>query len=336
MNTPPGQMICPRMPSTPKHGSNFESPTGSPVRRRKQPAALKKEKSTSSQHTMSSQNSTGTLSPPPSSPIEPTATPRRSPRNMKRARFIIEEDEEKTTVTDDESDHERTSTRPTMINAGGMGLATPAKTPRRRKLPPADFASSSKVLFKSTTTTTTTTISKATTSKVVPRTPKKDIFASLKTSTPVRHIRKPSQIEIDEREEKEIEIFTDSDARRPKKGLDTNPFAKTGRASRSSARLRGERAEKFNELGEHAHRTDGMYYIFRGKKVFRSFDNLPNMESRGVENDEDGLNPADIKPRLLFPTVSNEEEENDDDVEHDVAHADIDNDEEKLHPNRQL
>lgn len=53
------------------------------------------------------------------------------------------------------------------------------------------------------------------------------------------------------------------------------------------------------------------WFCSRGKKVFRSFKSLPDAGSRGLsdaegsEDEEDvGLRPSQIKPRLLFPSTA--------------------------------
>jgi hypothetical protein len=52
----------------------------------------------------------------------------------------------------------------------------------------------------------------------------------------------------------------------------------------------------------------------RGKRVFKRFDNIPDREDRAATADEGeddhGLNPTKIKPRLLFPSVSQPEAKN--------------------------
>lgn len=49
----------------------------------------------------------------------------------------------------------------------------------------------------------------------------------------------------------------------------------------------------------------------RGKKIFKKFDNIPDLDDRAAPDDEDeagalGLNPTKIKPRLLFPSVEDQ------------------------------
>lgn len=173
---------------------------------------------------------------------------------QKKARFALDED-----VV---SEEERTESRPTLLNQGGFGLATPAKTPRKKKLPAGDVAQSARSLFsssKSTSTTqtktTTRTVNSSLDTDLPPRTPvrknvKRDLFGAV-ARTPKR--RPSSTLEVDDLEaEEDIQIFTDSDARRPKKDVEENPFN-----TRSSTR--NKRAHK--PLGKEQHREDGMYYV---------------------------------------------------------------------------
>ncbi|TGZ81421.1 hypothetical protein EX30DRAFT_262454 [Ascodesmis nigricans] len=318
MNTPPGQTVTPRMPITPRHGANFRRDE-SPVRRKS--SRLNKEQTNIVTATYT-HTSSSTLSPPPSSPLGGTPSPRRSPRNVKRATFALSEEDER--KGEEEADggseeEEKWSSRrlrkhsaPTTTT--DIGLPTPSKTPRKRKVPPAALKSSAKVLFpdtparSSTSSRTTTT----TTTKMVepPKTP-------VRQKAPPKTPRKTRAFSID-RKSTTIEIYTDTRERIPQPDLDSdNPFlSRPSDETRASKRRRQQIADRVHDkLGPDAGREDGMYYTFRGKRIFRSFKSLPDAGSRADDDDDEedeeeeeeeegGLNPASIKPRLLFPDAS--------------------------------
>jgi len=285
--------VRPRTPPTPRHAPNFEDYT--PVRRS---TRLKREnKEPASVQTGS------TLSPPPSSPLAPSPPSKLLKKKAKKASFALDDLPEKSTakgkkkvvIEGEEDNGERTKTRPTLINASGLGLLTPAKTPRKRRFAPEEIApAASGGLFGTRQSRGTTSL-----------------------STPRRKSRSAGTLDIEEEEEPSIEIFTDTDARKPKLDIDPdNPFiTKPGEETRSSKRKRQRQVDKVkNRLGEDVGRTDGMVYMFRGKRVFKRFDNIPDREDRAATADEGeddhGLNPTKIKPRLLFPSVSKPEAEN--------------------------
>lgn len=237
--------------------------------------------------------------------------------------FVLDEDQElhgrrhddsadkgktkkKARETDDETE-ERTTSRPTLVNPGGIGLPTPAKTPsRKRKLGPQALAKSAQALFPPTETSSSRSASKGGGLFGVRRS--HDTSSAL--STPRRRKSKfAGTLEVEHEEETSIAIFTDSDARRPTVDADPdNPFlSRPSDETRSSKKKRQQMADKLkNRLGSETGRLDGMYYMFRGKKVFKKFDNLPDWEDRAAAEDEDdvqnGLNPLEVKPRILFPS----------------------------------
>jgi hypothetical protein len=63
--------------------------------------------------------------------------------------------------------------------------------------------------------------------------------------------------------------------------------------------------------------------ISRGKKVFKTFENIPDREDRAASEDQDedgvGLNPTKIKPRMLFSTASPRHLELDDELKENNA-----------------
>jgi hypothetical protein len=240
MNTPPGRIVRPRTPPTPRHAPSFEEYT--PVRRS---TRLKREnKEPSSVQTGS------TLSPPPSSPLAPSPPSKPLKSTAKKASFALEDLPEKSTakgkkkvvIEEEEDSGERTKTRPTLINASGLGLLTPAKTPRKRRFAPEEIAPATNGGLFGTRRSRGT--------------------ASL--STPRRKSKSASTLDIEVEEEPGIEIFTDTDARKPKLDIDpNNPFVtKPGEETRSSKRKRQRQADKVkNRLGEDVGRTDGMVYM---------------------------------------------------------------------------
>ncbi|KAH6608560.1 hypothetical protein Trco_001906 [Trichoderma cornu-damae] len=139
--------------------------------------------------------------------------------------------------------------------------------------------------------------------------------------------------------EEDIEIFTDSQDRIPKKDdSKSNPFLgnapSAGPSKRRTKRkvlVPGEGAQSIDEASR---REDGMIYVFRGKKFFRKFAEFDDEEDEELGSDDEAhftrpLTRSSIKPRLLFPPKAPapktkrmlEEEEAATDVE-DAADAD--------------
>ena len=151
----------------------------------------------------------------------------------------------------------RTDARPTVLNPAAAGLPTPAKTPsRKRNLAPEKVASSAQALFPPTEASSSRSASRA-----------GGLFGVRRAARPPTTPRRKSVVgriqEEEEEAEAAIEIFTDSDARRPKVDLDPdNPFlTRPGEETRSSKRIRQKRADKVNNrLSSDALRTDGMVY----------------------------------------------------------------------------
>ncbi|KAK0761204.1 hypothetical protein N5P37_006150 [Trichoderma harzianum] len=113
--------------------------------------------------------------------------------------------------------------------------------------------------------------------------------------------------------EEDIEIFTDSQDRIPKKDESkSNPFVGNAPAAEPSKRRTKRKVhvpgEGSQSVDEASRREDGMIYVFRGKKFFRKFSEFDD-EEEFEELDSDvethfskPLTRSSIKPRLLFPT----------------------------------
>ncbi|KAL7925245.1 hypothetical protein ACQKWADRAFT_285445 [Trichoderma austrokoningii] len=113
--------------------------------------------------------------------------------------------------------------------------------------------------------------------------------------------------------EEDIEIFTDSRERIPKKDASKmNPFVGNAASAEPSKRrtkrkvmIPGEGAQSIDEA---ARRDDGLIYVFRGKKFFRKFSEFDDeVEDEELDSDVEAhfskpLTRSSIKPRLLFPT----------------------------------
>ncbi|CCX32213.1 hypothetical protein FPQ18DRAFT_63890 [Pyronema domesticum] len=318
--TPPRRTIRPRTPTAPRYAPDFDD---TPPRRS---LRLRRDVVKSSPAP-----TLGTLSPPPSSPLAAqTPSPKQQKRKVvKKTTFALSEEESEHTQgtpkrtgkgkgkarfvdeTEDETD-ERTSSRPTVVPAG-VGLPTPAKTPsRKRKLAPEKVASSAQALFPPT---------EASSSRTPAKTSGGGLFGVRRADRsgvpPTTPRRKVTSIEASITSESSITIYTDSDARRPKADLDPdNPFiTKPGEETRQSKRIRQKKADLENKskLGDDALRTDGMFYNFRGKRVFKKFSNIPDLPDRAADDDVDdegeGLNPQQIQPRLLFESEAEAEAE---------------------------
>ncbi|KAG0131170.1 hypothetical protein HOY82DRAFT_485654 [Tuber indicum] len=288
MNTPPRLRSRgrPKTPPTPRHGPMFSSP---------EPERTGKRKGTSSM----SNYSTATLSPPPSSPMAPRSPDQtRTVKGKKRATFAIEgaagassseidSDGDKgggagREEHDDEIEKILGKSRKTLLNPGGFGLPTPAKTPSRKRkhLDLEEIAGSARVLFPSSSK------SRASSSTSLSCT-RRTLFK--KPSSRQRNGGMGSlDLLGDERPASDsISIFTDSNARIPKHDDDPdNPFiSRPGEESVTSKRQRIKKKKRAGPLGADEDREDGMVYVFRGKKIFKKFtemedpnERLPNIE----------------------------------------------------------
>ncbi|KAL7960337.1 hypothetical protein V8C34DRAFT_276892 [Trichoderma compactum] len=112
--------------------------------------------------------------------------------------------------------------------------------------------------------------------------------------------------------EGDIEIFTDSQDRIPKKDESkSNPFVGNATAAEPSKRRTKRKVHVPGEgpqsVDEASRREDGMIYVFRGKKFFRKFsefdddEELEELDSDVETHFSKPLTRSSIKPRLLFP-----------------------------------
>jgi hypothetical protein len=208
-------------------------------------------------------------------------------------------------------------------------LPTPAKTPRKRRI--EDVSLTARVLFP---TNRPSTIEEA-----MP-TPRK----SRKTKD--LYTLESFAEQMDENTEK-IPIYTDSKERVPTPGaVDDNPFlTKKGKGKAKAIPQKSKKTvdRKTARMEEAVNRDEGMFYMFRGRKVFRKFhDDAPSGESAGEQDDEVSaddnqvrrmigyearrpLTRSSIKPRLLFQAEIKErnrelgiEEEDDEEAVTDI------------------
>ena len=263
MNTPPRLRSRgrPKTPPTPRHGPMFSSP---------EPERTGKRKGASP----TSSYSTATLSPPPSSPLAPHSPEQtRTVKGKKRATFAIEGPVEASSSEvdsdgdkegkagkgeqDDEIEKILGKNRKTLLNPGGFGLPTPAKTPSRKRkhLDLEEIVGSARVLFPSSSK------SKASSSASLSCTRrtlfKKSSVRQRKGGMGLLDLLGDEQPSSDS-----ISIFTDSNARIPKRDDNPdNPFiTRPGEESVTSKRQRIKK-KKAESLGADEDREDGMVYV---------------------------------------------------------------------------
>ncbi|KAF7115990.1 hypothetical protein CNMCM5793_003823 [Aspergillus hiratsukae] len=226
--------------------------------------------------------------------------------------------------------------RPTMTD--GM-LPTPAKTPRKKAV--GAVGDTARTLFPATQSSASSRSKKT----------KKDTAYSL-----------DSFIDNATRGASQIEIYTDSRDRIPEiDESEGNPFYKkhnhqestSHETARASRRSRREETKRDQEVDEAIKRKDGMFYVFRGKKMFRKF--AEDVESDGEDENDLGLLAArpdlidssintairpltrsSIKPRVLFPSgndgghsehhMSDSDEEAATDIDEHVLHKELEDD----------
>ncbi|KAF2500702.1 hypothetical protein BU16DRAFT_479300 [Lophium mytilinum] len=264
----------------------------------------------------SNQTLSQTFSPPasPSSPIVHSAI--KSPRSMPRRRVnngLRNHHELHFSDSDDMPSGEVSTTNHlSILDSRGM-LPTPAKTPRKRNVQDSAIASTARVLFPSRPST----IEDAMPTPRKSRKGRKNAFTL------------QSFAEGDDEDEEKIEIYTDTRERIPSLDPDEdNPFitrSKNGksRASASIAAPEPKRRKispseqaRVRKMEEKARNNEGMIYVFRGRKLFRKFDdasvssgsdNETNLASTTVVRRQIGAAAArpftrsTIQPRLLFP-----------------------------------
>ncbi|KAI5290536.1 hypothetical protein KEM54_001261 [Ascosphaera aggregata] len=191
-------------------------------------------------------------------------------------------------------------------------LPTPAKTPRRKKIP-LDFDSTARVLFPP----------RAADTEMPP--PKR-----MKGNGLDDCVRVFSR----SRKQKTIDFFVDSRDQIPDVNKsEGNPFIvhsdddeeedeRFPASPSTAAQHKKSKQEKSNRTREPVvrkslHREDGMLYVFRGKKFFRKFDEEEDEEEDDLESllddlDEDiaaikPLSRSSIKPKVLFCTKQERE-----------------------------
>lgn len=143
------------------------------------------------------------------------------------------------------------SRRRTLLNPGGFGLPTPAKTPSRKRkhIELEEIAGSARVLFAPSGASS----SSATRSSSARR--------SLFNRTPRQGRSRLDLLGDDPGASDSISIFTDSNARIPKLDVDpNNPFITRPGGEGTSSRRKSNR-KKAPPLGEDEKRTDGMVYV---------------------------------------------------------------------------
>ncbi|KAF2021526.1 hypothetical protein BU24DRAFT_457505 [Aaosphaeria arxii CBS 175.79] len=232
---------------------------------------------------------------PPSSPNSPRQL--HSPRTTRRAHFHDNIDEPECDLVAPTPGRRFLSA----IDSRAM-LPTPAKTPRKRPLQSEEsLQPTARVLF--------------------PSRP-----ANIEEAMPTPHKNRKSKRDFltldsfeDHTEEQKIEIYTDSKERIPTADEDEdNPFVTPSR--RRQPRSKAHSAPKARKAGtatdrmqEAVNRDEGMIYLFRGKRVYRKFDDVPagHTSDEPEFSGDDLRNPAGhearrpltrsaIKPRLLF------------------------------------
>ncbi|KAI9660113.1 MAG: hypothetical protein M1821_001465 [Bathelium mastoideum] len=184
-------------------------------------------------------------------------------------------------------------------------LPTPSKTPRKKRDPSqAALGSTSRVLFSDRP---------ATVSEAMP-TPRKGKHSRKTTSYGLDGYVDEQDADVSDN----IEIYTDSRERVPTKDGDAaNPFMNHDEQTKSRPKQPGKRrrgqSSADKRMEEAVENGEGMIYVFRGKRVFRSFDDNP----RGPTEAEAGtaeirraagsaaqkpITRSNFKPRLLFPS----------------------------------
>ncbi|KAJ5188527.1 hypothetical protein N7491_004851 [Penicillium cf. griseofulvum] len=293
-----------RVPRAPRHGAkhdNYEPyPTRYSTRLAVQRASRAVQTTPPPSHPSASAKpgvSKRTLSP--SSPGTAKPSPRKAARSHRAAASRISPFESELSLP-------RTSSHNTSRSSAEQALPTPAKTPSKKKVIGSD-SSTSRSLFPSTST---------------PKRRKMDTTKQSAADSPAIFVDEPLigyNIQAAE-QELGISIHEDSRDRIPVIGpLSTDSFI--SQAARAVVRP----ATRSNPSPH-----DGAYFVHRGKKIFKRFDDL---EDEGEDEDDLGLfanrpdlladNPeilksvkplkrGDIKPRLLFPlavTPTNGEED---------------------------
>ncbi|CAK7232726.1 hypothetical protein SBRCBS47491_008369 [Sporothrix bragantina] len=179
---------------------------------------------------------------------------------------------------------------------------------------------------------------------------------SKKPSTPSRKPKKYTGFSLESfavvEEEEPIAIFTDSQDRVPEADSSAeNPFFGNGAVAVPSAPEPARRRSKRNHVSipgegkqtveDATRREDGLVYVFRGKKIFRKFEDSADAQEEDIL---DGLSSGKrltrsaIKPRLLFPrddsfteTTPNGGSTDDEEAVTDIEDHNLQSDDEDVH-----
>ncbi|KAF2761327.1 hypothetical protein EJ05DRAFT_497879 [Pseudovirgaria hyperparasitica] len=319
METTPPPPQRPHTPPTPLHGPKYDSYEPYSPRRSSRVASQRKDYHHSQQlittppsekrtakRTIRASTPTGlpqssqNLSPP-SSPTSPIPQ-----LSVRKPTFIGRKGAHHTRLDGltDKSDltaHEGPS-KGVAINAFGM-LPTPAKTPRKRApQPQASLKGTARVLFGDRP---------ATIEDAMP--------------TPKKKSRGKNALSLGSFEELEgnedsssITIYTDSKERFPEEDVaEDNPFMTrtrtngTARIQTRSEKAKGPKTKEREEMERTVADGEGLIYVFRGKSVFRAFDESNADDEPITSSDTEACRQAgatkriarsSIRPRLLFPT----------------------------------
>ncbi|KAJ5158486.1 uncharacterized protein N7500_008137 [Penicillium coprophilum] len=306
-----------RVPRAPRHGAKHDNYEPYPTRYSARLAGQRASRSSQTTPPPSLSNTsakagTSKRNFSPSSPGTAKPSPKKPARSHRTAASRI-------SPFDLEHSRPRTSSHHTSQSSAEQALPTPAKTPSKKKITSSD-SSTSRSLFPSTST---------------PKRRKMDTPKHSTADAPAIFVDEPLIGHTIQAAEQKlgISIHEDSRDRIPVVGpLSTDSFIS------KPARAVGRPATRSTTSV-----TDGAYFVHRGKKIFKRFD---DMEDEGEDEDDLGLfanrpdllaeNPdilksvkplrrGDIKPRLLFPTAvqpTTGDEEDVTDVEDHEDHGD--------------
>ncbi|KAI9794303.1 MAG: hypothetical protein M1835_006691 [Candelina submexicana] len=256
--------------------------------------------------------SSGHFSPPPSAQTSPQKKLLNLSKSTRQRQVSGTLDFESTNAAaaalgllhSDSSKAEAEASLPPAVSAAGM-LPTPAKTPRKRSSKAvAGMDSTARILFPTQAETIEEVIASPRKNE---RKAKKYNGFSLDSFT--------NETNGDASAEK-IEIFTDSKDRVPELDeSENNPFYVKGgnEASGTTSSKKASKSKKAErpiardpQVEEALKRDDGMVYVFRGKKIFRKFDDAnDHKESASGSSTSVSRRPftrSSIKPRILWPT----------------------------------
>ncbi|KAF2457775.1 hypothetical protein BDY21DRAFT_16330 [Lineolata rhizophorae] len=286
------------------------------------------------------------ISPPP---MSPSKRARATPRKSGAKHLLAQEYTESDSANEDEEAPPsmrklRSAPAATMTNPGAM-FPTPVKTPNKpdgedETPKKAALSSTARVLFPSSRT------AKPEDAMPTPRRRRKHLPFTLGSF----------EDEVATQDGDQIQIYTDTKERIPEldEGED-NPFVTPkGRKTKQheTPKRKKERSKEAEEeeerMQERVRNNEGLIYVFRGKKVFRKFEDAPqNNASREVDEAEETLSDrelrrmagspnarrlprTDYKPRLLWPSEEQRREReaaaaaNQDDDEEAITEIDSD------------